>query len=41
MAYTVQQEHQIRNLIRLRRKELQDDREHLEKPMSFQIDKQS
>ncbi|WP_206855326.1 hypothetical protein [Candidatus Enterococcus mangumiae] len=29
MAYTVQQEHQILNLIRLRRKELQDDRAEL------------
>ncbi|MGG5304772.1 hypothetical protein IGK16_002394 [Enterococcus pernyi] len=31
MAYTVQQEHQILNLIRLRRKELQDDRAALRK----------
>ncbi|UBM05171.1 hypothetical protein [Enterococcus mundtii] len=31
MAYTVQQEHQILNLIRLRRKELQDDRAVLRK----------
>ncbi|MGM0275985.1 MULTISPECIES: hypothetical protein [Enterococcus] len=31
MAYTVQQEHQIINLIRLRRKELQDDRAALRK----------
>jgi len=31
MAYTVQQEHQILNLIRLRRKELQDDRASLRK----------
>ncbi|WP_194928327.1 hypothetical protein [Enterococcus mundtii] len=31
MTYTVQQEHQILNLIRLRRKELQDDRAALRK----------
>lgn len=31
MAYTVKQEHQILNLIRLRRKELQDDRAALRK----------
>ncbi|MGX7701079.1 hypothetical protein [Enterococcus mundtii] len=31
MVYTVQQEHQILNLIRLRRKELQDDRASLRK----------
>ncbi|MEQ6206622.1 hypothetical protein [Enterococcus mundtii] len=31
MAYTIQQEHQILNLIRLRRKELQDDRAALRK----------
>ncbi|ONN40199.1 hypothetical protein [Enterococcus mundtii] len=31
MAYTVQQEHQILNLIRLRRKELQDERAALRK----------
>ncbi|MGG5338510.1 hypothetical protein IGJ48_001204 [Enterococcus pernyi] len=31
MAYTVQQEHQILNLIRQRRKELQDDRAALRK----------
>ncbi|MBO1087052.1 hypothetical protein [Enterococcus mundtii] len=31
MAYTVQQEHQILNLIRQHRKELQDDRAALRK----------
>ncbi|GKS53432.1 hypothetical protein IGJ91_001618 [Enterococcus sp. DIV0765f] len=31
MTYTVQQEHQILNLIRLRRKVLQDDRAALRK----------
>lgn len=31
MTYTVHQEHQILNLIRLRRKELQDDRAALRK----------
>ena len=39
MAYTLQQEHQILGLIKQRRKQLQDDRAALRKPMSYQIGK--
>ena len=39
MSTTLQQEHQILRLIKQRRKQLQDDREALRKPMSYQMNK--